>query len=84
MQAAGEDVIWQAEGARTHACDLVRALPDGDGVRLHIGRATPVADPPGARAALASGEIALSAQTARNLRTLLARLIADADAAKHD
>lgn len=80
MSGGGEEPLWLADGLPLHVADLTSATADGDGVMLHFGARAPIAEPPGAFAASPVAQILISAQTAQNLRHLLARLIADIEA----
>ncbi len=80
MAGGGDEAVWLVDGVQLSASDISSAVMDSDGVVLHFGTRTAIADPPGALAARTVGQVSISAQTAQNLRHLLARLVADVEA----
>ena len=79
MIRTADDVLWQVDDVALRFCDIASALAERDGVKLQFGRRIPVSDQPGAWVVRPTDPISISAQTARNLRHLLIRVIADAE-----
>jgi len=81
MAAQEPEITWETLEARLHACDVANAHAGVDGVTLNFGATWRPDESQAGVAVRMLQQIALRPQTAKNLRDLLARLIADAEAA---
>ena len=73
-------IVWDVEQAHQLACDVANAQASADGVVVNFGATWRPDASQNCVAVRMLQQIALPPQTAKNLRDLLDRLIADADA----